>query len=167
MALSSLLYNLYVQLAQQRFFFGTLFEITKKIQFYWNGTFLFKRNLRVPVLDNFISFWYFIQVTNPPLCWKAGTSANQWGKVFLFYRISRYFSSYRVHTLISSNSRITFHDFFSWPFKVFHDLTGLAVTFYKFLKLLCRRVFLTLNSSTDTTTGVHQDVCPCFVICSN
>ena len=37
---------------------------------------------------------------------------------------------------------------------------GLAVTFYKFLKHLCFRVFLTLNSSADTDSCVHLNVCP-------
>ena len=48
---------------------------------------------------------------------------------------------------------------FPWPFYFSHDLS-LAVTFYKFLKLLCFRVFLTLNSSTDTNFCVHLNVCP-------
>ena len=42
------------------------------------------------------------------------------------------------------------HDFF-------HDLK-FSCHFYKFLKLLCFRVSLTLNSSTDTNFGVHLNV---------
>ena len=42
---------------------------------------------------------------------------------------------------------------------MFSMTLGLAETFYKFLKLLCSRVFLTLNSSTDTNSCVHLNVC--------
>ena len=67
--------------------------------------------------------------------------------MFLFYRIrSRYFSSDRVCTLLKL---FKFQDHFPWlfsrPFKVFLDLIGLALTFYKFLKLLCFRVFWPLT----------------------
>ena len=55
----------------------------------------------------------------------------------------------RVRTLLSSSDSRTFHDFF-------HDL---SFSCHLFLKLLCFRVFLTLNSSTDTNSGVHLNVC--------
>ena len=36
-------------------------------------------------------------------------------------------------------------------------------TFYKFLKLLCFRVFLTLSSLTDTNSGVHLKDCAIII----
>ena len=60
--------------------------------------------------------------------------------------------SFRVRTLSSSPNSMTFHDFF-------HDLIGLAVTFKNFQNFTRFSIFFTINSSTDTNSGIHQNAC--------
>ena len=72
----------------------------------------------------------------------------------------RHFSEYlaRVRTLLSSPNSMTFHRFFHDLFK-FCMTYGLAVTLKNFQTPPSLRVFLTLNSSTDTNSGVHKNAC--------
>ena len=72
----------------------------------------------------------------------------------------RHFSEYlaRVRTLWSSPNSMTFHRFFHDLFK-FCMTYGLAVTLKNFQTPPSLRVFLTLNSSTDTNSGVHKNAC--------
>ena len=51
-----------------------------------------------------------------------------------------------------------FHDFFHDLFKLSKNL-GLAVSFKNTKPLLVVELFLTLKSSTDTNSGVHQNAC--------
>ena len=83
------------------------------------------------------------------------------------------------NTLLRSSNSMTFHDYFHDPLE-FSMAFSLAVTFENFQNFPCFSIyFLTLNSSTDTNSSVHQNVChshclvllilscPCFVICSD
>ena len=78
---------------------------------------------------------------------------NNWGLV-----IRRFIILHRVHTLLSSSNSMTFHDFFHDFFK-FSKTIGLAVTFTNLRTFLALEYFLTLNSWTDTNSGVHQNAC--------
>ena len=49
-----------------------------------------------------------------------------------------------------------FHDFFQEIFKLSKTL-GIAISFKQFTNFSCFRVFLTLNNSTDTNSGVNNN----------
>ena len=68
------------------------------------------------------------------------------------------FQSYRVRTHLSSSNSMTFHDFFHDIFK-FSRTLGLAVCFKTSKTFPFLDYFLTLNSSTDTNSGVYQNAC--------
>ena len=68
-------------------------------------------------------------------------------------------SQHRVPTLLSSSSSITFHDIFHELFK-FSRTLGLAVSFKNSETFFVLEYFLTLNSSTDTNSGVHRKCAP-------
>ena len=53
---------------------------------------------------------------------------------------------------------LKFHDFFHHLF-TFSMTLCFAVTFKNVQNIPCFRVFFALNSSTDTNSGVHQNVC--------
>ena len=65
---------------------------------------------------------------------------------------------YRVRTLLSSSKPMASHDCFHDLF-TFLKILSLAVSFKNSKPLLVLGHFLTLNSSTDTNSGVHQNVC--------
>ena len=70
--------------------------------------------------------------------------------VFFFY-------FYRVRTLLSSsNFAFPWLTCIAWPFQVSKSM-GSAASFKNSKTFPCFRVFLT--SSTDTNSGVHQNVC--------
>ena len=69
---------------------------------------------------------------------------------------------FRVRTLLSSLKFYDFpHDFLHDLFK-FSKTLGLAVSFKKSKTFLVLQYFLTLNSSTDANSGIHQK-CVWFV----
>ena len=70
----------------------------------------------------------------------------------------------RVRTHLSSSNFTTFHDFFH-DFCEFFKTLGVAVSFKNSKSVLTFEHFFTLNSSTDTNSGIHQNACrlPCLI----
>ena len=71
-------------------------------------------------------------------------------------------SIFRVRTLLSYSISTTFQDFFHDLFTFYRTL-GVAVSFKNSRNFLVLEYFLTLNSSTDTNSGIHQK-CVCFAL---
>ena len=86
------------------------------------------------------------------------TAASLSRRVTLLWYASSSHTLYRVRTLLSSSNSMTFHDFLHDLFK-FSKTFGLAVSFKNPKPLLVLEHFLTLNSTTDTNSGVHQNEC--------
>ena len=63
-----------------------------------------------------------------------------------------------VRTLLSSSHSLTSHDLFHDLF-MFSKALGLATSVKNSKPLFVLEHFLTLNSSTDTNSGVHQNAC--------
>ena len=86
------------------------------------------------------------------------------GKLLLLCILKTYiFHTYscvdRVRTHLYSANSITFHDFFQ-----FFKTLGVPVSFKNSKRILAFEHFFTLNSSTDTNSGIHQNACrlPCL-----
>ena len=82
-----------------------------------------------------------------------GTSKTKTDRKITWHRLP-----YRVRTLLSYSNSMTFHDFLHDLFTLSKTMCS-AVSFKKSKTFPCFRLFATLNSSTDTNTGVHQNAC--------